>query len=535
MFHEAPNEVPADNRSSVPEPITISRGSAFGKPLPHQSLVQPLVVIGVRLLQRLLHVRFVMFILFLVSIGQWSLASQPPTSARGPLSVHPSNPRYFTDGTTNPDGSLRAVYLAGSHVWNNMADIGQGDPPSTFDFDAYLDFLKRHHHNFIRLWRKEETTWDTRWSPEAGKRGVRNAVAPHPWARTGPGNALDGKPKFDLNTFDPAYFERLRSRVKAAGQREIYVSIMLFEGYVLQHVPNSWNDHPFHRDNNISGIDGDPNCDGLGLETHTLDIPAVTHLQETYIQHVIDAVGDLDNVLYEISNESGSYSTEWQSHLVRFIKKYEANRLKQHPVGMTVQWSRNLQHRGTNHTLIESPADWISLGSNVPDGRLYQLDPPPASGRKVILLDTDHLWGIGGNIGWVWKSFTRGYSPLFMDPYDNSVLGNTPPTNWNAMRASLGQTRRLADRVDLAAMIPCEELASTSYCLVQPNTAYIAYLPEGGNVTVDLRDTTGSFQVDWIAPVEGTIIRDLPTPGRAMQQFAAPYRGAAVLFLSRTR
>jgi hypothetical protein len=62
------------------------------------------------------------------------------------LRVHPDNPRYFTDG------SGRAVYLTGAHTWNNLIDMGRGDPPGRFGFDAYLDFLRRHGHNFIRLW-----------------------------------------------------------------------------------------------------------------------------------------------------------------------------------------------------------------------------------------------------------------------------------------------------------------------------------------------------------------------------------------------
>jgi hypothetical protein len=47
-----------------------------------------------------------------VSVG----AASPPdaTPAKGPLRVHPTNPRYFTDGTKNPDGSLKAIYLTGS-------------------------------------------------------------------------------------------------------------------------------------------------------------------------------------------------------------------------------------------------------------------------------------------------------------------------------------------------------------------------------------------------------------------------------------
>jgi hypothetical protein len=42
--------------------------------------------------------------------------------AAGPLRVHPQNPRYFTDSAKNPDGSLRAVYLTGSHTWDSLHD-----------------------------------------------------------------------------------------------------------------------------------------------------------------------------------------------------------------------------------------------------------------------------------------------------------------------------------------------------------------------------------------------------------------------------
>ena len=41
------------------------------------------------------------------------------TKAAGPLHRHPTNPRYFTDGARQPDGSLKAAYLTGSHTWPN--------------------------------------------------------------------------------------------------------------------------------------------------------------------------------------------------------------------------------------------------------------------------------------------------------------------------------------------------------------------------------------------------------------------------------
>ena len=98
-------------------------------------------------------------------------------AAKGPLTVLKANPRYFTDG------SGKAVYLTGSHTWNNLQDMGAGDPPPAFDFDAYLDFLERRQHNFIRLWHWEQFAWETKASADhTGNKGVYT-VAPHPWAR----------------------------------------------------------------------------------------------------------------------------------------------------------------------------------------------------------------------------------------------------------------------------------------------------------------------------------------------------------------
>lgn len=248
--------------------------------------------------------------------------------ATGPLRVHPRNPLYFADA------SGKAVYLTGFQYWDSVRDDGTPDPRAP-DFTQFLDVVERYNANFVRLWR---------WNELAKFRYTRDGEAfyasPSPWERTGPGTALDGRPKFDLSQFNSAYFDRLRSRVVAARDRGIYVSIMLFEGHSLQFSdpPWRWDGHPFNKRNNINGVDGDPNADGSGIEAHTLQIPAVTALQEAYVRKVIDTVNDLDNVLYEISNETGPYSTEWQYHIIRTVKRYEARKPKQHPVGMSFQY-----------------------------------------------------------------------------------------------------------------------------------------------------------------------------------------------------
>ncbi len=454
----------------------------------------------------------------------FALVAGPQRPARapasGPLRVHPQNRRYFTDG------SGKAVYLTGSHTWSSLVDMGPADPPPRFDFEAYLDFLERLGHNFIRLWTWELTTWDTRGDNARWRKEKPHHAAPQPWARTGPGKARDGKPKFDLEKFDPGYFRRLRRRVASAGKRGIYVSVMLFEGWGLQFSPGAWESHPFHPDNNVNGINGDTNGDGKGVEIHALASPQVTTRQEAYVRKVIDTVNDLDNVLYEISNENHPPSTRWQYHMIRYIHDYEKRKAKQHPVGMTFQY-----RGGSNRTLFDSPADWIS--PNHEGG--YRDNPPAADGSKVILTDTDHLWGIGGNQAWVWKSFLRGMNPIFMDPYDGVVLGSRFDRNWEPVRRSMGYTLRYAQRMDLAAMTPQNELASTGYCLAnraKDNAEYLVYVPSGGKVTLDLSATKGPLAVEWFNPSTGKARAAEAVRGAAPRQLTSPFDGDAVVYVS---
>jgi hypothetical protein len=450
------------------------------------------------------------------ALGQ---TASPP--ARGPLRVHPDNPRYFTDG------SGKAVYLTGAHTWNNLVDMGPADPPERFDFEAYLDFLDRHGHNLIRLWAWDSVSWDTRANRESTKNVVNN-VAPQPWARTGPGLALDGKPKFDLSKFDDSYFQRLRSRTSAAGRRGIYVSVMLFEGWGLMHANRgraapagwAWRGHSCHPDNNISGINADPDGDGQNLQVHSLANPAVTKVQEAYIRKVVDTVNDLDNVLYEVINEGGE--KEWDWWVVKTIRDYERTKPKQHPVGITGHGAERVE------SMLASPADWISPGRR--DG--FGEDPPAWNDKqKVSLLDTDHVWGIGGNSAWAWKAFVRGHNPIFMDPYDNAILAKGPADGWNDLRQGLGVTRKLAARLSLVAMTPQDDLSSTKFCLAQPGTAYIVYLPDGGEVTVDLSAAEGRFDAEWIHPIEGKSTPAEAVTGGGKRALKSPLTGGAVLYL----
>ena len=202
-------------------------------------------------------------------------------SASGPLRVHPENPRYFADAGGEP------VYLTGSHTWNTLQDMESATSASLFDFAAYLDFLERHHHNFIRLWRWELAAWDlTASCPFDTDSKKVLAVAPHPWPRTGGGSAFDGSPRSTWRSSTRRTSSGFRSRVaggRPAGDLRLGDAL---RGLGTPVRYQRLEAHPFNPANNVNGIDGDPNADGRGLEVHTLAIPAVLRLQEAYVRKV---------------------------------------------------------------------------------------------------------------------------------------------------------------------------------------------------------------------------------------------------------
>jgi hypothetical protein len=464
--------------------------------------------------------------------------SESPASGQvtvaGPLTVSAANPRYFTAAAGDAAGH-KAVYLTGSHIWNNLHDgmgPGQGcaEAPERFDYDAYLDFLAEHGHNFIRLWR-----WEQFRSQAAGG-DFHLCMTPQPWPRTGPGAARDGKPRFDLDRFDEAFFERLRDRVAAAGRRGIYVGVLFFDGWALHlsPAPDHVEGHPFHAANNVNGV-------GIGsiLDYQVLPLdPRVQALQEAYIRKVVDTLHDLPNLLWEVANESSGGgevdpafaellgqdgipewgdSTAWQYWVIDTVKRHEQEQgYDRHPIGMTMQFPVPSQTK-VNQPLYDSRAEWISPGYDdaiFADGghpmapgsppSHWLEDPPAADGRKVVISDTDH-YASHADALWAWKSFVRGHHPILMDygliggvnPPDPSAGGPMSYAAFEPARYAMGDTRRFADRMHLIDMEPRDDLSSTGYALANPGQEYLVLQPSGeaGSFTVLLEP--GTYAAEW--------------------------------------
>jgi hypothetical protein len=467
-----------------------------------------------------------------------ALDELPRHRTNGPLTRRKDVPYYFVDRDGAP------VYFTGSHNWSCFQECFSGNPDDTFDFDTYLDWMVSHNHSFMRGWHWEQTTFDQFTTEHC-------PIRPTPFLRTGPGTALDGQPKFDCSHMNPAYLERLHSRVKAAGERGIYVSVMLFEGWSTDirrpnlEVSNPWDGHPYNRSNNINGIDGDPDQIGGGRSIHTLRDSAITRNQEAYVCSVADCLSDLDNVLYEIGNEHYEESFPWQEHMVRFIHEYERSKKYRHPVGITSGGGGD--DAVTNEQLVSSSADFIAPRERGEVNSEYKSDPPVPDGSKIIISDTDHLWGIGGNVAWVWKSFTRGLNPIFMDPYEGiHGLDESEWTTWGPLnrrdhpllepiRCSMGYSKWFSEKLNLEKARARPELVSTGYCL-DDGESMVVYLADESKATIHPASRTGSHSLLWFNPENGALRRsDAYLSSEGGMEIESPFGQGSVALISRRK
>lgn len=129
-------------------------------------------------------------------------------------------------------------------------------------------------------------------------------------------------------------------------------------------------------------------------------------------------------------------------------------------------------------------------------------------------------------------------------------------------RRVMGDTLKFVNRINLAAMAPHNDLATTRYCLADPGREYLIYLPLDHphwteswiastrffwrfkplvselsmwfrrTVTVNLSHASGELAVEWFNPRTAQVIAAGKTTGKTGRSFKVPFRGEAVLYIS---
>lgn len=444
------------------------------------------------------------------------------------LHVSSSNPRYFE----NESGNI--VYLQGSYFGAELQDNAfNGTDPS--DWAGVIADMENNNGNLIRM-----------WTSETG--GSTNVISPMPWNRSGTPGAPDGLNKYDLSSLNvgdlvtpeinsSAYFERMRARIIDAQSRGIYVSIMLFHAFGWEQGSarcggcTSWNRHPFHPSNNVNSVDGDTDNDNQGWEiAQGASSRPGQSFQEAYVDQVVDTVGDLDNVLFEIANEAYSESgmNAWHESLIARIRAREiANEYLIHPIGWTALTAYPGGGAGDDTPIIAGDNEWMSLGG------AGMNNPPANSHGKPDILDSDHITGcpvagIGNN--WPWISFLRGHNLWLL--YCNA--DHSPSAAEQTLIDRMAQTSTYAARINLKTAVPDTDTGSIESGYGLRNADQIlALAPSGGDIDIDIV-TAGEYTVEWFDTTNGTVQAGSNVNEGLGQTFTSPFStNASVIFIER--
>ncbi len=196
-------------------------------------------------------------------------------TATGPIRAHPDNPHYF-EYHGKP-----IILIASGDIYYDVFSPRQ-------DFRAYLDTLAAHGNNITRIY----PAGCTAFVPQDGNSSIL------PWVRLDSGS-------FDLDRWNPAYFDRLHAFMEHAAKRGVIVDACLFNGFTTAWAQINnycWPLMPLNASNNIQG-DG---CRDMNQFT-TLQVPSNVRRQKDYVRKICRELDRYDNLVYDTSDEPDCY------------------------------------------------------------------------------------------------------------------------------------------------------------------------------------------------------------------------------------
>lgn len=437
-------------------------------------------------------------------------------AASEPIRTHPDNPRYFLFR-----GKPTLLITSAEHYG---AIINED-----FDWRKYLDTLARDGMNYTRI-------FSGAYVEMPGSFGItRNTLAPKPgrflapWARSGePGYRLGGY-RFDLTKFNPAYFEKLKSFVAAAGERGIAVEMTLF---CSTYGGVQWEVHPFHPANHV-------NRERL-YDWRKLNTPENAGLlvhQEALTRRIVRELAPFDNVIYEIQNEPwadvpvvaevinpyirGAAQRQWPNSVDRAsAPSLEFQRLVAHWI-TTEEEKLGVRHLiAQNWSNFKDAVPALVPGATVlnfhyafPEAVLWNLALRTPIGYDETgflgFSDADYrsqVWRFMLAGGALFNHLDYSFSPGFEDGTDfqpDSPGGGSP-----ALRRQLKFLAAFMRDLPFLKMEPDPVLVSHSpgalaQALSLPGQVYALHLKGRGPVNLKLRLPAGSYLLRWYLPESG--------------------------------
>jgi hypothetical protein len=452
--------------------------------------------------------------------------------ASSPVSVCKANPHYFFYK------EKPLVLITSDQHYGAVIDLD-------FDYRKFLNYLANNEMNLTRIYPGAMFETPDKYlegnplGPLAGRQLL-------PWAKSGQTGANSllaetGKPsfKYDLDRWNPEYFNRLKAFVELARKKDIIVELAFFNG--MYEV--CWPLMAMYHENNIQGV-GKYEVKDCGLFTSfTLQNQDVIRYQKAYIEKLTTELNEFDNVIFDICDEpslqgrpDGSCIFLPDSTVVLWIKamkdaflETEKKLPKKHILGQTVQslspdfsaesWCEWLP---TEYITSAQKALDINFKSNKPLMNVESNYFGISLTKNPYDADAVRLEG-----WWFMLSGGAGNINLNGEYYRGQETGG-PITQKQIVpqRKVLKEFMNSLDLINLSPFTGFSGLHSDAICksIAQPGEQYAFYLFHGapesewgshftakpGNYQEKLSISAvpeGTYMVDWIDPVSGKVIQ----------------------------
>jgi hypothetical protein len=241
-----------------------------------------------------------------LGISALAAATLSVVNAQEAVKINPENPKYLLFR-----GKPQVLISASEHYGSVIN--------RPFDFEKYLDDAQAHHMTMTRTFLLYRELQSARNPSSPCKPESPDYIAP--FVRTGPGKAMDGEPMYDLDKWNPEYFDRLHRYLDSASKHGIVVELTVFSNTYGE---DTWALNPLRAANNLQHV-GTNDWE----EYITLKNPELVRRQTAFARKIIQETSGYDNVYYEICNEPGGnvkdHSTKedvdaWQTEMARVLR-----------------------------------------------------------------------------------------------------------------------------------------------------------------------------------------------------------------------
>lgn len=284
-----------------------------------------------------------------------------------------------------------------------------------------------------------------------------------PFKRVGPEKALDVQPRYDLDQWNPEFFDRLHRFLSLASGYGIIVEVVMLSNTYGDPI---WALNPLNPQNNINGIE-----EMQWPEYMTLRHSRLFAHQAAHVRKIVQETNKYDNIIYEICNEPGGgldrpgcpttdEVNDWQAAIARIICETESGLPNQHLIAGQEAFAYSLpdesQRTGPDvHQFADQTFDTLTffdvanmhpLSNMISRGRHYDLGQFMSGQLRLR------------NLRQYCLDLHQEPKPLNLDE-DNSASQYKDPTGWTIHRKRAWTTLLCGghyDYIDFSIINYCE-------------------------------------------------------------------------------